>query len=192
MYCSESCEEKRTGCHIFTCQKRSLTSADYLYRNIGRDTLPEEEDVLEDFGFNALTSYADRCKLLGLYKGLYLSDRIAVEDVHRWQVEGSLVANIKDYFYEIPEISRGGYFPWFLKHTHILDWPLTKDDATEKLVATFYDQARLYLDEDRHKKLDELKLEAKAQCYQFLAVTLHMAYPNPIENNWFILGILHL
>jgi hypothetical protein len=113
LYCSESCETKRSGPHVFTCTKRPLTSADYLYRNIGQDTIPEEEDVLEDFGFNHLTSFADRSKLLGLYKGLYLSDEIPVEDIHKWQVEGSLVANIKRYFYQILETHRGGYFHGF-------------------------------------------------------------------------------
>jgi hypothetical protein len=188
LYCSESCE-KRSGLHLFTCTKRPLTSADYLYRNIGQDTIPEEEDVLEDFGFNNLTSFADRSKLMGLYKGLYLSDEISVEDVHKWQVEGTLVANIKNYFYQIPETCRGGYFPWFLKHTHILDGPLTKEEGEAKLIGTFYDQARSYLNkEDRHKKLNELKPDAKLQCYQFLAATLHMLHPHPIENNWYNFG----
>src|SRR5450432_489048 len=33
LYCSEYCEEKRTNNHVFTCSKRPLISADYLYRS---------------------------------------------------------------------------------------------------------------------------------------------------------------
>jgi hypothetical protein len=190
LFCSELCQEKRSGSHLFTCTKRPLTSADYLYRCIGDDVLPEDEDVLEDFGFNQLTSFADKCKLLGLYKGLYLSE-IAEEDVHKWQVEGTLVENIKEFFYQIPETHRGGYFPWFLKNTHILERRVTGKESTENMVMTFYDQARSYLDsEDQHnyQNLKELKPEAKAHCYHMLAGVLHMAHPHPIEYNWYTFG----
>ncbi|OCK75458.1 hypothetical protein K432DRAFT_429412, partial [Lepidopterella palustris CBS 459.81] len=189
LYCSEYCQDKRSGLHLFTCSKRPLTSADYLFRYIGQDVLPEDKDVLEDFGFNQLTSFADQCKLLGLYKGLYLSDRITEEDLHKWQVEGTLVANIKEFYYQIPETHRGGYFPWFLKHTHILERRVSSKEATENMIATFYDQARSYLDsESQHKKPQELKPEAKAHCYRMLAGALHMAHPHPIEYNWYTFG----
>lgn len=189
LYCSESCEAERTGLHLFTCNKRPLTSADYLYKNISEDTLPDEEDVLEDFGFNNLTSFADRSNLLGLYKGLWLSDEIKVEDIHKWQVGGSLVANIKKYYFQIPETHRGGYFPWFLENTSILEKPLSKQESTAKIVAKFYDQAKLYLEEeDQRKEAYELKPDAKQHCYRLLATVLHMAHPNPIEKNWYNFG----
>ncbi|KAF7912218.1 uncharacterized protein EAF01_001239 [Botrytis porri] len=57
-------------------------------RNISEDTISNEEDMLEDFGFSHLSSLADRSKLLGLYKGFWLGD-VPVEDIHRWQVEAT-------------------------------------------------------------------------------------------------------
>lgn len=189
LYCSEYCQDQRSGCHLFNCNKRPLTSADYLFNCIGRDALPDDEDVRESFGFNQLTSFADQSKLLGLYKGLYLSDRVKEEDIHKWQVEGTLVANIKDFFYQIPETHRGGYFPWFLKHTHILEKRVTSKEATKNIIATFYDQAQPYLDsEDQQKNPKELKPDAKAHCYHMLAGVLHMAHPHPIEENWYTFG----
>ncbi|TGO64973.1 hypothetical protein BOTNAR_0082g00150 [Botryotinia narcissicola] len=187
-YCSELCETKTNESHLFTCAKRPLTSADYLYRNIVRDTVHDEEDVLEDFGFNRLVSFADHCKLLGLYKGLWLGD-VPVEDIHRWQVEGILIANIKKYFYQINEANRGGYFPWFLDNLHILEKPLTQEDSAQNILATFYDQAKAYLDkEDQHKQPSQLEPEAKMQCYELLATVLHAAHPNPIQKNWYSFG----
>jgi hypothetical protein len=188
-YCSDYCQDKRSGSHLFTCTKRPLTSADYLFKWLIEDLLPKDEDVLEDFGFNQLTSFADQCKLFGLYRGMCLSEKVTVEDFHKWQVEGSLVANIKEFYYQIPETHRGGYFPWFLKHTHILERRITSKEATENTIATFYDQARSYLDsEDQHKTPQELKPDAKADCYHMLALNLHMAYPHPIEHNWYTFG----
>ncbi|TGO52514.1 hypothetical protein BCON_0140g00280 [Botryotinia convoluta] len=187
-YCSESCETKINGSHVFTCAKRPLTSADYLYRNISEVTIPDEEDVLEDFGFNHLSSFADRSNLLGLYKGLWLGD-VPVEDIHRWQVEGTLIANIKKYFYQINEANRGGYFPWFLGNLHILEKPLTQEESTQNTLATFYGQAQVYLDkEDQHKQPSQLEPEAKMQCYELLATALHAACPNPIQKNWYNFG----
>ncbi|KNG83331.1 hypothetical protein ANOM_008385 [Aspergillus nomiae NRRL 13137] len=187
-YCSQLCEDKRSGRHLFTCTKRPLTSADFLYRNIEKDRLPEEEEVCSDFGFNYFDSFADKSKLLGLYKGLWLAE-IPVEDINKWQVEGSLVANIKEHFYQIPERYRGGYFPWFLEHTQCLDKPITEEEAAQRTVATFFDKARSYLDkEDQYKHYKQLEPEAKRDCFYMLAQTLHMANPDPIETNWFNFG----
>lgn len=188
-YCSEGCQDQRSGLHLFTCTKRSLTSADYLFQSIVGDVVPDDEDVREKFGFNQLTSFADQCKLGGLYKGLTLSDRITPEDVHKWQVEGTLVANIKEYYYQIPEKFRGGYFPWFLKHTHILERTVSREQATKKVIATFFDQAKPYLDsEDQNKNPKELKPDAKVHCYHMLAMVLNMRYPHPNDENWYRFG----
>lgn len=57
------------------------------------------------------------------------------------------------------------------------------------MVATYYDQAKSYLDsEDQHKNPKELKPDAKAHCYNMLAGVLHMAHPHPIEENWYAFG----
>ncbi|BAE65813.1 unnamed protein product [Aspergillus oryzae RIB40] len=66
-YCSQSCEDKRSGRHLFTCAKRPLTSADVLYRSIGEDRMPEEEDVCAGFGFNYFESFADKKKFFTRY-----------------------------------------------------------------------------------------------------------------------------
>ncbi|KAF7882964.1 hypothetical protein EAF00_011453 [Botryotinia globosa] len=77
-YCSELCETKTNGSHLFTCAKRPLTSAGYLYRNIVRDAVPDEADVLEDFGFNRLVSFADHSTFYDQAKA-YLDE----EDQHK-------------------------------------------------------------------------------------------------------------
>lgn len=132
---------------------------------------------------------ADKSKLMGLYKGLWLSDRIAASDFHRWRAEGSLVAHIKDFFYARPESCRGNYFPWFLNHTDCLDKPRTNRAAREQLIATFFDKAKPYLDvADQNKTFLQLEPIAKMLSYHMLACNTHAVHPNPIEENWYNFG----
>ncbi|KAJ4322557.1 hypothetical protein N0V94_002319 [Neodidymelliopsis sp. IMI 364377] len=190
-YGSKSCQEKRSGPHLFTCSKRPLTSADYLWKSLGEDLMPPDEEVLEDFGFNNAVAGQDKTYLLGLYQGLYLSDRVSSEDIHAWRTAGVLVDKIKDFYYSLPEGSRGGYFPWFLENTHVLDGSLSREEAQQKLAASFYDRARAYLDgEDRYKTAGEMHPEAKGNSYNLLAGMLLRFNPNPIEQNWHSFGFV--
>jgi hypothetical protein len=153
--------------------------------------MPEEEDVLEDFGFNNAASGRDKLYLLGLYGGLYLSGNVSADDIHKWRVEGTLAEKIKEFYYNIPERSHGDYFPWFLKNLHVLDRPMTKQEANQHFIATFFDRARPYLNaEDRNKTFKELEPEAKRASYALLAATSHQATPNPIELNWYSFGFV--
>ena len=178
-----------SGSHLFRCSKRPLTSADYLWNSMADDSMPQDEDVLEDFGFNNVLLGGEGPYLMGVYKGLYLSGNVSAEDIHEWRIGGILVDKIKEFYYRIPENCRGQYFPWFLKHLYVLERPMTKDEAVQKLIATFYNEARPYLDiEDRNKTARDLKPEAKGNSYNLLAQILRRATPNPIEGNWYSFG----
>jgi len=54
----------RTIPYIFTCAKRAIITADYLYMNFVDDRTPDDEEFLEGFGFNALGKRADWSKVL--------------------------------------------------------------------------------------------------------------------------------
>lgn len=190
-YCSESCEEKRDGNHLFSCSKRPLTSADYLWKSCRDDILPEEEEVLEDFGFNNVTFRKGQTMLFGVYQGLYLSGNFSAEEIHEWRVEGILDDKIKEFYYNIPERVRGKYFPWYLENFNALERRMTKDEAQETLIATFYDKAKPYLDiEDRNKTARELKPVAKGSSYNLLAGMLLRGTPNLRDENWYSFGFV--
>ena len=153
--------------------------------------MPQDEDVLKDFGFNNVLSAGDSSNLLGVYGGLYRSGKFSTEDIHEWRVGGILVDKIKEFYYSIPEDCRGQYFPWLLKNLYVLERPMTKDESQQKLIATFLDKARPYLDiEDRNKTPRDLKPEAKGTCYFLLAGILLRFTPNPIEQNWYSFGFV--
>ena len=190
-FCSDVCQEKRSGSHLFTCSKRPLTSADYLWKSLAENLIPQDEDVLEDFGFNNVLFGEDRSYLLGVYIGLYLSGKFSAEDIHEWRVGGILVDKIKEFYYSIAEVFRGQYFPWFLKNVHFLEGPMTKDEALQRLIATFNDKARQYLDiKDRNTTARDLKPEAKGASYRLLAGTLLRITPNPIDSNWYFFAFV--
>ena len=145
--------------------------------------MPQDEDVLEDFGFNNVL-IRDTTHLLGVYGGLYLSGKFSAEDIHEWRVRGILVDKIKEFYYSIPENSRGQYFLWYLKNFHLLERPMTKDEAQQRLIATFYDKARPNLDiEDHNKTARDLKPEAKGASYNLLMEVLLQISPNPTKRN---------
>ena len=190
-FCSDPCQEKRSGSHLFLCSKRPLTSADYLWGSLAEDLIPQDEAVLEDFGFNNVLSVEDQSSLLGVYEGLYLSGKFSTENIHEWRVRGILADKIKEFYYSIAEGYRGQYFPWFLKNLHVLQRPMSKDEAQQNLIETMHDKARPYLDiEDRKKTARDLKPEAKRASHDLLAQILLWFCPNPIERNWYSFGFV--
>jgi hypothetical protein len=165
--------------HLFTCSKRQLTSADYLWKSLAEDLIPVDEDVLQDFGFNVLDA-TDQSHLFGLYQGIRLVGDITPTDLHEWRVKGIMVEKIKEIYYEIPESHRGQYFPWWLKNLHRLQKPTTKEEAERNFAETFVDKAKLYLDpRDRNTHPSELKPEAKRDSFFLLSHILHRFTPNP-------------
>ncbi|KAK2786465.1 hypothetical protein FQN52_001141 [Onygenales sp. PD_12] len=169
----------------------ALTSAHRLWDYVVMDLLPkdyEDEDMQVDFGFTHLPSIMEKQRLLGLYKGLALMG-YSPEDLHKWQVERSLVTNIKKAFSNLPEENRGGYYPWFLKCTHILDNPMTVDEAGGEISTGVLEEARTYLDKKDQsiQTPADLKPQAKADSLFFLGV-LYMGVPSPNMPVWYDFG----
>jgi len=55
-----------------------------------------------------------------VHTGLIKLFDIPPKTVHKWRVRGVLVDEIKKIFFQLPEDSRGLYFPWFLENEHIV------------------------------------------------------------------------
>jgi hypothetical protein len=188
-FCSNACEQKRSGLHLFNCSKRPLTTADYLWQSIADDLLSVEEDVLEDFGFQSLLGI-DRNFLLGVYKGLYLHE-VSAEDIHEWRTTGVLLDKIKQFYLNLPEGSRGLYFPWLLQRTHILERPMATKAAKQTHLDALFTPAQQYLDpEDRNTPRQDLQPKAKLVAYILLAQVLQHMGPDPREPNWYSFGFV--
>jgi hypothetical protein len=163
---------------------RPLTTADYLYQDCVQDLLPADDQVCEDFWFNRLPKFAEKTKLFGLYKGLWYINEfhgtIPSETLHQWQAEGSLVEHIIESFNTLPERSRGGYFPWFLKNRHIFEGPGNPEEFFEREVASYFEAGQAVLDpEDRGIPIAHLQPQAKMEAIQVFMMGLHQTHPGP-------------
>lgn len=160
---------------------RPLNSADYLIQDCIEDRIPDDPEVEEHFGFHRFPSFSDRSKLLGLYKGLFYLN-ISSDELDSWRLEGTLVDNITKTFSTLPESNRGGYFPWFLGHKHVLDGSKTSDEAFDDMTNTYNDEARLQLEpEDQEKEVKDLEPPAKRKAFFFFAMALHGWHPRPSD-----------
>lgn len=188
-FCSDSCQEQRSGRHLFACSKRSLTSADYLFECVMKDRIPEEEGACEDFGFSNVIGQ-ERTYLFGLYRYLMLHRAVSAEDMNKWRVEGTLIDNIKKIYNAIPDNARGSYYPWFLQNLYVLERP-TEDELKQRWRESSHKRAKPYLDiVDRGIPPDDLKPEAKRQCHSFLSLMLFRVISTPMEVNWYSLGFV--
>ncbi|KAF2443258.1 hypothetical protein P171DRAFT_487209 [Karstenula rhodostoma CBS 690.94] len=177
-------DEYQTECAVLVAKATSVAThaktKHYLWKSLGEDLIPEDEDVLQEFGFNNVMFDKDRTHLFGVYQGLYLSGEFSPKELHEWRVQGTMVEKIKEFYYSYPGHSRGQYFPWWLKNLHRLETPTTKEEAEQTLAATFYDKAKPYLDpEDRDTHPTALKPDAKRNSFAMLALILHRLTPSP-------------
>ncbi|KAF8543179.1 hypothetical protein BDD12DRAFT_874962 [Trichophaea hybrida] len=182
-FCSEFCESQQSHRHKFKCRGRQITTADYLFIDMQNDLLPDAEDVCHDFGFTSLDSFVDKTKLFGLYQGLVIHS-VSSEQLHKWQSEKSLEANIIAVYTAVPENCRGSYFPWFMKNKHKIQFGEPEPDFEE-----WFREARSLLEpSDRNKDINSLQPNAKRECLHFYSVILHHSHPRPEQDMFFDFG----
>lgn len=182
-FCSVRCEEIATYSHRFSCNRRPITTADLLEEDCYRDLLPEDPQVREDYGFQRCRNRSEETNLFGLYVGIIKYHDISSEELHRWRTEGILVDKIVEVFSKIPEGSRGGYYPWFLRNRHILEGEqevIHDEDDVDKYIQERYAEARAYLDlSDQTKAVEDLNPFAKQYCFFFFSILLDCKHPPP-------------
>ena len=183
-FCSQACQDQMSLPHLAKCSARSITTADILYDDAVKDQIPEDQQTREHFGFSRCRHPREESHLFGLYQGLLIYLGISPIQLNEWQQKGNLVSKIIDAFSALPEQSRGGYFPWFLRNQRVLDHstPPLQLDGKDNPLQQALDAARSYLDpEDRDKDLCQFEPLAKRYCFIFYALALDSARPNP---NW--------
>ncbi|KPM42451.1 hypothetical protein AK830_g4100 [Neonectria ditissima] len=183
-FCSQKCQDQMSLHHLTKCSARSITSADILYSDALYDRIPEDEQAREHFGFSRCRDRREESHLFGLYRGFLIYRDIGPIQLNEWRQKGTLVSKIIEIFSEIPEQSRGSYYPWFLRNQHVLDHatpplhPVGENNPLQQAL----NAARSYLEpEDCDKEFHQLEPPAKRYCFIFYAISLDSAHPNP---NW--------
>jgi hypothetical protein len=160
-----------------------LTTADYLALAVYSDEIPDDPQTVEDYGFSRCKTRNEKSHLLGLYIGLVKVLEVRPVDLDQWRRDGRLVENIIAEFNQRPKQSRGNYFPWFMKHTYLLNESASDGDGDGGDSAEFIrslESSRSSLpQDDRTKEIWDLQPITKRDSYIAYAISLDGANPHP-------------
>ncbi|KAF3401341.1 hypothetical protein DPV78_005156 [Talaromyces pinophilus] len=120
-------------------------------------------------------------------------------ELDKWPRNGKLLKNIIEKFEQVPEESRGPYFPWFMRNTNLVDENASEGelgnlDADTHEFIQWLECSRSYLpQEDRTENIWYLRPIAKRGSYIAYPISLHGSHPHPgwISNDldiWYELG----
>lgn len=202
-FCSEWCQQKMSSSHRFKCSSGPLTTADYLARAVYSDEIPDDPQTVEDYGFSRCKSWNEKSHLLGLYIGLIKVLEVRPVDLDQWRRDGKLVENIVAEFNKRPKQSRGAYFPWFMKHTYLLNESASDGDGdgdggdSAEFVRSLESSRSSLPQDDRTKEIWDLQPITKRDSYIAYAIYLDRANPHPAWVStdldiWYELGFLFL
>lgn len=122
-YCNKECQTSNWVRHIFKCKPhRPINTADHLALAVYEDLLPTDAQTLKEWGFDKAAFFepSGPSKLFGVYVGLINYHKIKPQQLHKWRVGGTLLAEIKAAYDDIPPPARGEYYSWFLEHQSVL------------------------------------------------------------------------
>ncbi|KAF8204429.1 hypothetical protein K438DRAFT_1819839 [Mycena galopus ATCC 62051] len=192
-YCSAECQRRNWTEHIFECNpRRNITTADHLALAVHKNLFPDDPQTCHDFGFARAFSIENRSSLLGLYIGLIERLQVSPKKVRQWQIEGTLIDNIKATFSTVPAHSRGGYYPWFLRNQWVLDprLPPPRDPVNEMMTRGWrYVRGRPNTDtQDKIAAEMASWSEEKRACQLLCNLILSQMHPSPELDIWVTFG----
>ncbi|KAK7063765.1 MYND-type domain-containing protein [Favolaschia claudopus] len=192
-YCSSQCQRRNWVEHIFECNpRRNITTADYLALAIHKKMFPDDPQTCQDFGFTKAFSIENQSRLLGLYVGLIERLKISPKTVRQWQLEGTLIDNIKTSFSSLPAQSRGSYYPWFLRNQWVLDPRLSPpQDPVNDTMVRCWEYVRGGPNTDTPNKISAEMHgwpEEKHACYSLCNLILSQTHPSPELDIWVKFG----
>lgn len=184
--CSLVCEEKMDYVrHTFSCPSTQRPSTDFLCLAVLEDELPDDPETCEDFGSSSFWDSHDRAQLFGLYVEALNVLKVPPRTIAHWVKEGTLNEIIVKEYNVIPDCSRGDYYPWFLKHRHIIEKRIGENDVMTR----FLGKIQPYL-EPHDKKVDMRRCqpEAKRQGFEMYVMALNHNHPAITRKEWYLFG----
>lgn len=133
----------------------------------------------------------NRRNLLGLYIGLIERLEVSPRKIHRWQVNGTLIKEIKAAFNQLPEGSRGGYYPWFLKNQWVLDGTLSAPgNPVDEMMMRAWQYVRGPTLDTREDITADMSTwpENKQACHLLCNLLLSDMHPAPNQDIWIYFG----
>jgi hypothetical protein len=155
------------------------------------DEFPEDPQTCDDYGFTRAFATGDGTKLMGLYIGLIVYQKVSPQSLHKWRKEERLVEMIKESYEKFPPGNRGGYYPWFIENQHIIDpskIPPTDPIFVMIMRAWRYAGGSPSTSFGEMAKIQDSWPEKKQTCFQLCAFLLSDRDPSPEQNLWVDFG----
>jgi hypothetical protein len=148
------------------------------------DSVPDDPQTLEDYGFNRCVENHEKSHLLGLYIGLITSPALKFSSttLNEWRPSDLLLDSIIEVFTRLPEEYRGGYFPWLLRNKHILDNTSNEQSSPlADILKNAMDHARKLLSpRDRNMLYNRFQPIKKLDAVIMFAMRRAGIHPNPM------------
>ncbi|KAF8144349.1 hypothetical protein K438DRAFT_1874218 [Mycena galopus ATCC 62051] len=119
-YCRKKCQEDHWGSHLVDCNPgRPITSADHLRAAVHRRKLPEDLDILSDYGFTRVNEVGGKI-LLNVYQIIF-EDGVRSRDIHQWKTSGHLLQEVEKVLRRLENWKTYPVLPWFEEHRYAFD-----------------------------------------------------------------------
>jgi hypothetical protein len=197
-YCSKKCQENEWSGHLIDCYPgRPITSADHLRAAVHRQKLPEDLEILLDYGFTCVGE-VDGKILLDCYQVIF-DEGVRSRDLHQWKESGQLLAQVEKLLQSLDAWKTLHIIHWFNEHRYAFDSTMPAPDHTEagaimaeKIMAA---QVRLwnrvgdFPSHDRDEIYSAIRNWPKPRANFFLFYAmLPFSYPGPDWDNWVAFG----
>ncbi|KAJ7260486.1 hypothetical protein B0H12DRAFT_1107563 [Mycena haematopus] len=131
-YCSKKCQESDWGGHRVNCNPgRPITSADHLNAAVHRRKLPDDLDILSDYGFTRVDEAGGKI-LLDVYRILF-EEGVRSRDLHQWKNSGTLLEEVEKVLRRLEQWKTSRVLGWFEGHRYAFDptMPVHKHDEED-------------------------------------------------------------
>ncbi|KAI0086735.1 hypothetical protein BDY19DRAFT_995488 [Irpex rosettiformis] len=141
-YCTKTCQAADWMRHIFLCNpRRPITTADRLALDVREQRFPNDDQTRIEWGLekaSATISIDASRMLLDLYTDLIEYFGIKPSQLHKWRIQGRLIAEIKAVYEAFPAEKYNRNYQWFLEHQDILENPTVTPEDTEMHIDRTY------------------------------------------------------
>ncbi|KAJ7651235.1 hypothetical protein FB45DRAFT_820738 [Roridomyces roridus] len=197
-YCDRMCQKDDWSSHLVNCYQavgRPVTSADHLRAAIHRRRLPDDLEILSDYGFTRVNEEG-QVQLQGIYY-IVFDEGVRPRELLRWQRTGNLYEELETFFNRLENWETYPIITWFRANRYAFDLTMpVPEHATSGLAEVTQAAIALWkrVGDFPSQDLDEIFgyiadqwPEEKAAVFRFLSV--EMCYPlRPGITDWVHFG----
>ncbi|KAI0737744.1 hypothetical protein C8Q80DRAFT_302116 [Daedaleopsis nitida] len=204
-YCGAACQQSHWFLHIFDCQPgKPISTVYYLARAIHHGTVPVDAQTRMDYGIEKAQQLVDGSAgrmLCGLYKGLIHHHQVPLKTLRQWQKDKRLVEEIKAIYEPLTLKNRGVYYPWFLRHQHVLNGRSLDEHTADRLADETIHNSwratwRVIYGAGSEPSLDDIIAQRarysfeQFACFDLYALLLSKFVPPPSTPLWKLFGFV--